>query len=131
MLFGGLNNSENEVFSNQLKNINFIIFVCIMHRWEKLVTWNFKPVQSFSFFNSNARTALLDKDKVHLYYVGLQFPKNWKLTIHILMVDHRNTSLKESGPTDYPAPEPCFICNVLVYFYNKLYLDRYMIYRSF
>ena len=24
------------------------------------------------------------------------------------MVDHINTSLSECGPTDYPAPEPCY-----------------------
>ena len=28
------------------------------------------------------------------------------------MADHRSASLPECGHTEYPAPEPCFICDI-------------------
>ena len=66
-----------------------------MHMREKLITLTFKHVHTLSFSNSNTSIVLLDKEKVDLYYVGLPFRQKWKLTIHIIMVDHRSTSLPE------------------------------------
>ena len=44
-----------------------------MRMWEKLFTWTFVHVHEFLFPKFNTPFILLDKEKVHIYYVGLLF----------------------------------------------------------
>ena len=57
----------------------------------------------------------------------------WKLTIYIFMVDHRNTSLPESQPTEYPASKPCLMCISRWYarerYYALLWNARFLLYQ--
>ena len=100
-----------------LKNPYFFMLM-----WEKLITWTFKNFHTFLFSNLNTPIILLGKEKVHVYYVDLPFRSKWKLTIHIFIVDHRSTSLPESGPTEYSTPERCWWFFWLSFFMSLFFI---------